>query len=96
MHGSCNAILLVSQAECDVSGSRILQRCISFRQFARITKGITQRGGPSSDAKVDVREVRLRPFLRILLWMLLAICQMLVRRDQSQRKDPRVSLKVGG
>ncbi len=48
----------VAQAECDASGSRILQRYITFRQFARITKGITQRGGPASEAKVDSREVR--------------------------------------
>ena len=48
----------VMQAECDASGSRILQRYITFRQFARITKGITQRGGAASEAKVDSREVR--------------------------------------
>ena len=58
--GAARPLVPAPQAECDAGGSRILQRCISFRQFARITKSITQRGGPSSDAKVDVREVRLR------------------------------------
>ena len=51
-------VVRVAQGECDASGSRILQRYITFRQFARITKGITQRGGPASEAKVDSREVR--------------------------------------
>ena len=46
------------QAECDAGGSRILQRYVGFRQFARITKSITQRSGDSTDAlALDSREV---------------------------------------
>lgn len=48
------------QAECDAGGSRILQRYVGFRQFARITKSITQRSGAGDSAdglNLDPREV---------------------------------------
>ena len=48
------------QAECDSSGSRVLQRYISYRQFARITNSITRRSGVTDSAdslNLDPREV---------------------------------------
>ena len=60
-------VIQALQGECDTHGSRILQRYIGFRQFARLQKEMSHKKVDSSVAGgVDPREVHRLKHCRML------------------------------